>query len=54
METNWKLIKRYRNYLELWQTPTCFLVCCKHIGLFKFFKDPSDALNFIESELNKD
>lgn len=32
----WKRIEWYDNRLELWKTPTKFLVCMKYQKIFKF------------------
>lgn len=34
----WKRIEWYNNGLELWKTPTKFLVCMKYQKMFKFYE----------------
>lgn len=34
---NWEQLKRHWTGLELWKTPTRYLVCVKYESIFRFF-----------------
>lgn len=34
---NWNQLKRHWTGLELWKTPTRYLVCVKYESIFRFF-----------------
>lgn len=43
---NWNLIKRNSEHIvEIWQTPTKYLVCQKYLGLFYFYENLKEAMD---------
>ena len=50
----WKLLKKdYLNGLELWKTPSKFLVCQKYLNFFRFVNSKEDAIKTFEDTLSK-
>jgi hypothetical protein len=46
----WNLLKKI-NCWEFWKTSSCFLVCFKYQGIFKFFKKEKDAENCFNHQI---
>ena len=44
---SWKLLKTYK-FVEVWKTPTKYLVCYHYGGVFKYCTSYSDALKSIK------
>lgn len=43
---DWRLLRsNTENIIELWQTPTKYLVCQKYLGLFHFYENPKKAMD---------
>ena len=43
---NWRLLRSdSRNTVELWQTPTKYLVCQKYLSLFYFYENFKEAMD---------
>ena len=43
---NWRLLRSDSECIvELWQTPTKYLVCQKYLGLFYFYENPKEAMD---------
>lgn len=43
---NWRLLRsNSENIVELWQTPTEYLVCQKYLGLFYFYGNLKKAMD---------
>ena len=44
---NWRLLRSNSECIvELWQTPTKYLVCQKYLGLFYLYENPKEAMDF--------
>lgn len=44
----WKQILKIGT-IEVWQTPSKFLVCKHYDGVFKFFENPKKAIDYAHS-----
>lgn len=43
---NWSLLRSNSECIvELWQTPTKYLVCQKYLGIFHFYENPKEAMD---------
>jgi hypothetical protein len=43
---NWNLLRSNSECIvELWQTPTKYLVCQKYLGIFHFYENPKEAMD---------
>lgn len=45
----WYRLDRYEDGLELWKTPTKFLVCMKYIKMLQFCNTRDEANHFINN-----
>ena len=44
---NWRLLRsNNENIVELWQTPTKYLVCQKYLGFFYFYENLKEAIDY--------
>ena len=51
---NWRLLRsNNENIVELWQTPTKYLVCQKYLGLFYFYENPKKAMDHYQRIVRK-
>ena len=44
----WHLLKSY-HYVELWKTPSRFLVCYKYKGIFKFVNSFQEGIEMMKN-----
>lgn len=43
---NWNLLRSNSECIvELWQTPTKYLVCQKYLGIFHFYENSKEAMD---------
>lgn len=44
---SWKLLKSYK-FIDLWKTPTKYLVCYHYGGIYKFFETYEEGVENIK------
>lgn len=51
---DWKLLRRHSDtLLELWKTPTKYLVCKTYERFYKFFDTHSEALAYFDAKMQE-